>query len=67
MYVRHCHLHELATIQLLMEYDPAPPFRAGHPRVAEQALVDKVKALTEAMIKGRWEVSRRAAGKTWPT
>lgn len=46
------------TIQLLMEYDPAPPFQAGHPRVAEKALVNKVKEMTAPMIQGRWEVSR---------
>ena len=54
------------TIQLLMEYDPAPPFQAGHPRVAEKVLVDKVKEMTAPMIRGRWEVSRRAAAKGWP-
>lgn len=49
------------TIQLLMEYDPAPPFQAGHPRVAAPALVERVKGLTQAMIATRREVSARAA------
>ncbi|RYG13482.1 MAG: DJ-1/PfpI family protein [Burkholderiales bacterium] len=53
------------TIQLLMEYDPAPPFRAGHPRVAEPALVEKVKALTAPMITARREVSQRAVARIW--
>ncbi len=36
--------------QLLIEYDPAPPFRSGHPRVAAPALVQDVKrALAESV------------------
>lgn len=51
------------TIQLLMEYDPEPPFRAGHPRVASPELVERVKGLTKEMIAKRREVSARAAGR----
>lgn len=51
------------AIQLLMEYDPAPPFAAGHPRVASAALVDRVKGLTREMIAKRREVSARAAAR----
>ena len=32
-------------IQLQVEYDPDPPFRAGHPRVAPPAQVARVRAL----------------------
>ncbi|HXU71063.1 MAG TPA: DJ-1/PfpI family protein [Polyangia bacterium] len=32
------------AIQLGLEYDPAPPFRAGHPDVADAAIVDAVRA-----------------------
>ena len=31
-------------LQLGLEYDPAPPFRSGHPDVADAALVDRVRA-----------------------
>lgn len=31
-------------LQLGLEYDPAPPFRSGHPDVADPALVEKVRA-----------------------
>jgi cyclohexyl-isocyanide hydratase len=31
--------------QLGLEYDPAPPFRSGHPNVADPALVAEVRAL----------------------
>lgn len=30
-------------VQLMIEYDPAPPFRSGHPRSADPKLVDSVK------------------------
>lgn len=49
------------AIQLLMEYDPAPPFASGHPRVASTELVDRVRELTREMIAKRREVSARAA------
>jgi cyclohexyl-isocyanide hydratase len=32
------------TIQLGLEYDPAPPFGSGHPRSCDPALVDRVRA-----------------------
>jgi cyclohexyl-isocyanide hydratase len=36
---------ELAqTLQLALEYDPAPPFPGGHPRRAPPAIVDDLKA-----------------------
>jgi cyclohexyl-isocyanide hydratase len=45
---------ELAKmIQLGLEYDPAPPFRSGHPDVADPALVAQLRAIIDA---------RRAAG-----
>jgi cyclohexyl-isocyanide hydratase len=36
-------------VQLGLEYDPDPPFRSGHPDVAEPALVEAVRA----SIRGR--------------
>jgi hypothetical protein len=33
------------TIQLYLEYDPQPPFDAGHPHKASKAVVDNAKAL----------------------
>ncbi|HEX5062203.1 MAG TPA: DJ-1/PfpI family protein [Kofleriaceae bacterium] len=32
------------AIQLSLEYDPEPPFRAGHPNVARPDLVERVRA-----------------------
>jgi len=31
------------AIQLQLEYDPEPPFRAGHPNVARRELVDQIR------------------------
>lgn len=49
------------TLQLLLEYDPAPPYASGHPRVASAELVEKVRALTAGMLADRREVSTRVA------
>jgi cyclohexyl-isocyanide hydratase len=40
------------SIQLGIEYDPAPPFDAGHP--------DRAPEAAKAMLAGRYESSRRA-------
>lgn len=45
------------AIQLGLEYNPEPPFRGGHPSVAEPALV---AAVTQTM-QARLEVRRQAA------
>ena len=31
------------SLQLGLEYDPDPPFRSGHPDVADPALVDELR------------------------
>lgn len=38
-------------IQLLLEYNPAPPFNAGSPESAGEALVEQVNKLGEQLIK----------------
>jgi cyclohexyl-isocyanide hydratase len=37
-------------IQLLLEYNPAPPFNAGSPESAGEAVVEQVKKLGEQLI-----------------
>jgi cyclohexyl-isocyanide hydratase len=49
------------TLQLLLEYDPAPPFESGHPRVATPEIVQKVRQLAEKMLQDRRKVSQRVA------
>jgi cyclohexyl-isocyanide hydratase len=48
-------------MQLFMEYDPAPPFRSGHPRVAEAATVEQVKEMAQGMIAKRRAICVEAA------
>jgi cyclohexyl-isocyanide hydratase len=39
------------AIQLGLEYDPAPPYRCGHPDVADPALVSAVRTRLRALIE----------------
>jgi cyclohexyl-isocyanide hydratase len=47
------------TIQLVLEYDPEPPFRAGHPNIAPPALVGKVRDYITKRHAQRAEQLRR--------
>jgi len=47
-------------LQLLMEYDPAPPFRSGHPSVAPADTVAAVRVMAAGMLVKR-EAAARAA------
>jgi len=49
------------ALQLMLEYDPAPPFDSGHPRVASKQLVDQVRAKAATMLAHRSVVSARVA------
>jgi len=40
-------------IQLALEYDPAPPFRAGHPSVADPEIVAELRAQLAPLLKAR--------------
>jgi cyclohexyl-isocyanide hydratase len=48
-------------IQLLLEYDPAPPFDAGHPDRAPAAVVDGVRSAMAPLQASRRDAARRAA------
>ncbi len=41
------------ALQLGLEYDPDPPFRSGHPSVADPALVAEVRARLAATVAAR--------------
>ena len=43
------------AIQLGLEYDPEPPFRSGHPDVAEPEIVATVRAAFDARFRARAE------------
>ncbi|HEY3306802.1 MAG TPA: DJ-1/PfpI family protein [Candidatus Binatia bacterium] len=48
-------------IQLLMEYNPVPPFACGHPATAETSIVDEVRRKTSRVQSARLEQAKRAA------
>ena len=50
-------------IQLMMEYDPAPPFDSGSPESAERALVERVRAKRGAVHERRTEAAKRARAR----
>ncbi len=49
------------TIQLLIEYNPAPPFACGHPGTADAGIVDGLRVARAPMQASRLEQARRAA------
>ena len=51
-------------IQLALEYDPHPPFQSGHPRVADRALVGRVREQLSARFAER-HAQLEAVAKTW--
>ena len=53
---------ELAReIELNMEYDPRPPFGAGHPSIAPKELVEKLRTRNADRQKSRMEAVSKAA------
>lgn len=52
------------AIQLGLEYDPHPPFQAGHPRVADRALVSRVREQLASRFDRRRE-QLEAVTKQW--
>jgi cyclohexyl-isocyanide hydratase len=47
------------SAQLAIEYDPAPPFRSGHPREAERAIVEEVERGYAKRVSARAAELRR--------
>ncbi|MBO3460404.1 DJ-1/PfpI family protein [Aetokthonos hydrillicola Thurmond2011] len=50
-------------IQLLLQYDPAPPFNAGIPQKAGEAVVQQVKKLGEQLVEASLAQTKRAAAQ----
>lgn len=48
-----------ALLQLLMEYNPAPPYDTGHPDVAPEQLVIAARGFIESMAPEVFELARR--------
>jgi cyclohexyl-isocyanide hydratase len=55
------------AVQLAIEYDPRPPFACGHPRLAEPALVERMRArLGTRQAERRAQVEKAAAALRAP-
>jgi cyclohexyl-isocyanide hydratase len=54
---------EAREIQLMLEYDPAPPFASGSPRVAEPTTIDRVRADRAESQAERRRLAERAAAR----
>jgi len=51
--------HVAQSIQLQLEYDPHPPFRAGTPEQVEPELLEEAEERTRVDFERRWEQIRR--------
>lgn len=50
-------------VQLQLEYDPSPPFRSGHPSVAEPAVLEAVRqSIARSTAERRAQVAQALAG-----
>lgn len=49
------------SIQLAMEYNPAPPFNCGHPSIADAAIVEEWRRVRGPLQAARLEQARQAA------
>jgi len=50
-------------LQLMLEYDPQPPFRSGSPRTASPDLVEHVRTTRQALQDQRRAIVERAAAR----
>lgn len=56
-----CGVDAAKQIQLLIEYNPAPPFACGHPSTADKSIVDSVREARAPMQASRLAQAKRAA------
>ncbi len=54
------------SIQLMMEYDPAPPFNSGSPRTAPAALVARIAERTRKLQEDRKRLLKASFAATAP-
>jgi cyclohexyl-isocyanide hydratase len=50
-------------VQLLLEYDPAPPFGGGSPKTSPTSVVQAVTAAREGVQSRRLAIAQRAAAR----
>ena len=56
-----CGTDAAKEIQLLIEYNPAPPFSCGHTATADAGIIDRVRKARSGMQEARLEQAKRAA------
>lgn len=56
-----CGTQTAQTIQLLLEYNPAPPFQCGHPTTADHRIIGHLRDKLEAVQNERMAIAKRAA------
>ncbi len=54
------------NVQLMLEYNPEPPFRSGSPKSAEPGVVERVTALRRELQNERRAIVQRAAARLTP-
>jgi cyclohexyl-isocyanide hydratase len=52
------------TIQLLLQYDPQPPYNAGTPEQAGEVLVDRVKTFGQELIAASLAQTKAIASRS---
>ncbi len=50
-------------IQLMLEYDPAPPFSGGSPATAPETIVQRVENTRRSIQEARRAIARRASAR----
>lgn len=50
------------TIQLLLEYDPKPPFKSGSPKLAEPHILQTAKEITQSLFDDRVKIIQTILG-----
>lgn len=58
-----CGVEVAQRIQLILEYNPAPPFTSGSPATAPARLTEQAVALSQANRQRRHEIAERAAAR----
>jgi transcriptional regulator GlxA family with amidase domain len=61
-----CGADHAQAVQLGLEYDPDPPFRAGRPEIAPAEVLARVKARMEPIARSRMAAAETAARRLQP-
>jgi cyclohexyl-isocyanide hydratase len=54
--------HQAQLVQLLLEYNPQPPFNSGSPTTAEAPVLDHATALSQSQFETRYRIIKAMTG-----